>query len=199
MVIDTDTSLLVLPAFDAMSREDDLWDGESRESFPAEWVHEQKFAIMGCHAGPADEGKPELKPLREFADPIADFSGTMPYVEFQQLLDEDYPDGMRYYWKSLYLDELSDTAIDCIAYLPTAAPSPLPTVDVWQLGGAITDLGIEESAFAGRHAPFLLGVEANWKDPGTDDGNVEWVRDCLDHIRQFFDGSVYLNVPGFHE
>ncbi|WP_137285939.1 FAD-binding oxidoreductase [Halorussus salinisoli] len=169
------------------------------EMFPVEWVHEQKFAIMGCYAGPADEGESELKPLREFADPIADFSGTMPYVEFQQLLDEDYPDGMRYYWKSLYLDGLSDTTIDRIAYWARAAPSPLSTVDVWQLGGAITDVGIEESAFAGRHAPFLLGVEANWKDPETDDANVEWVRDCLDDMRQFSDGSVYLNFPGFHE
>ena len=169
------------------------------EMFPAEWVHEQKFAIMGCYAGPADDGEAELKPLREFTDPIADFSGTMPYAEFQQLLDEDYPDGMRYYWKSLYLDDLSDTTIGRIAYWDQAAPSPLSTVDVWQLGGVITDVGIEESAFAGRHAPFLLGVEANWEDPETDEANVEWVRDCLDDMRQFSDGSVYLNFPGFHE
>lgn len=169
------------------------------EMFPAERVHEQKFAIMGCYAGPADEGKSELTPLREFAEPIADFSGTMPYAEFQQLLDEDYPDGMRYYWKSLYLDELSETAINRIAYWAKAAPSPLSTVDVWQLGGAITDVGLEESAFAGRHVPFLLGVEANWEDPETDEANVEWVRDCLDDMRQFSDGSVYLNFPGFHE
>lgn len=169
------------------------------EMFPSEWVHEQKFAIMGCYAGPTTEGEPELKPLRELADPITDISGTMPYTEFQQLLDEDYPDGMRYYWKSLYLDGLSDTAIDRIAYWAEAAPSPLSTVDVWQLGGAITDVGIEESAFAGRHAPYLLGVEANWEDSETDDANVEWVRDCLDDMRQFSDGSVYLNFPGFHE
>jgi hypothetical protein len=169
------------------------------EMFSAEWIHEQKFAIMGCYAGSADEGEAELKPLREFADPIADFSGTMPYTEFQKLLDEDYPDGMRYYWKSLYLDGLTDFAIDRIEYWAEAAPSPLSTVDVWQLGGAITDVGIEESAFAGRHAPFLLGVEANWEEPANDEANLEWVRDCLDDMRQFSDGSVYLNFPGFLE
>ena len=169
------------------------------ELFPAELVHEGKFAIMGCYAGPAAEGERELEPLREFAEPIADVGGTMPYVEFQQLLDEDYPDRLRYYWKSLYLDGLTDSAIDRIAYWAEAAPSPLSTVDVWQLGGAITDVGIEESAFAGRHAPFLLGVEANWEDPDEDEANVEWVRDCLADMRQFSDGSVYLNFPGFFE
>ncbi|AFK19984.1 FAD-binding oxidoreductase [Haloferax mediterranei ATCC 33500] len=169
------------------------------ELFSGADVHRQKFAIMGCYAGPPDVGEVELAPLREFAEPIADFSGTMPYTEFQQLLDEEYPDGMRYYWKSLYLDGLSRTAIDRIEYWAEAAPSPLSTVDVWQLGGAIEDIGIEESAFAGRHAPFLLGVEANWEDAEHDEANVQWVRDCLDDMRQFSDGSVYLNFPGFLE
>ena len=169
------------------------------ELFPAEWVHEGKFAIMGCYAGPTNEGEEALRPLREFGEPIADVSATMPYADFQQLLDEDYPDGMRYYWKSLYLDGLSESAIDRIAYWAATAPSPLSTVDIWQLGGAITDVGVEESAFAGRHAPFLLGVEANWEDPQADDTNVEWVRDCLEDMRQFSDGSVYLNFPGFLE
>jgi len=169
------------------------------ELFPADRVHEGKFAIMGCYAGPPEEGERALAPLREFAEPLADVSGVMPYTEFQRLLDADYPDGMRYYWKSLYLDGLSASAIDRIAYWADAAPSPLSTVDVWQLGGAIGDTGTEESAFAGRHAPFLLGVEANWEDPGDDDANVEWARDCIADMRGFSDGSVYLNFPGFLE
>ncbi len=162
-------------------------------------VHRQKFAIMGCYAGPVDDGERALSTLRDLAEPLADFSGVMPYSELQQLLDEDYPDGMRYYWKSLYLDDLSDSAIDRIAYWADAAPSPLSTVDVWQLGGAIAQFDPEDSAFAGRHAPFLLGVEANWGDRENDDANVAWVRDCLDDMRQFSDGSVYLNFPGFFE
>lgn len=169
------------------------------ELFPTAAVAEPKIAIVGCHAGPVEEGERALAPLREIAEPIADFSGTMPYVELQQLFDEDYPDGMRYYWKSLYLDGLSDSAIDRIAYWTDVAPSPLSTVDVWQLGGAIERVDVAESAFAGRHAPFLLGVEANWEDPADDEANVAWVRDCLDDVRQFSDGSVYLNFPGFLE
>ena len=79
------------------------------------------------------------------------------------------------HWKSLYLDDLTDSAIERIAYWADVAPSPLSTVDVWQVGGAITDVDVEENAFAGRHAPYLLCVEANWKDPRHDDANVEWV------------------------
>ncbi|QLG62126.1 FAD-binding oxidoreductase [Halorarum salinum] len=169
------------------------------ELFPADAVDEAKIGIVGCHAGPVGEGQRALTPLRDLDEPIADFSGSMPYVELQRLFDEDYPDGMRYYWKSLYLDGLSGSAIERIAYWTDVAPSPLSTVDVWQLGGAIERVDVEDSAFAGRHAPFLLGVEANWERPEDDDANVEWVRDCLDDMRQFSDGSVYLNFPGFLE
>ncbi|WP_306059611.1 FAD-binding oxidoreductase [Natronococcus wangiae] len=167
--------------------------------FPADAVDEPKIGIVGCYAGSVADGERALLPLREIDEPIADFSGPMPYVELQQLFDEDYPDGVRYYWKSLYLDGLSESAIDRIAYWTDVAPSPLSTVDVWQLGGAIAQVTVEDSAFAGRHAPFLLGVEANWERPEDDDANVEWVRDCLDDMRQFSDGSVYLNFPGFLE
>jgi len=167
--------------------------------FPAGVVNETKFAVMGCYAGDAETGERALAPLRELADPIADYSAVRRYADFQQLLDADYPEGMRYYWKSLYLDGLPDSAIDRIAYWAEAAPSRLSTVDVWHLGGAIGRIDAAESAFAGRHAPFLLGVEANWKDPAADDENVAWVRDCLDDMRQFSDGSVYLNFPGFFE
>jgi len=170
-----------------------------KELFPPEIVNETKVAVLGCYAGPVEEGEDALAPLRELAEPLADLSGTMAYTELQRLLDEDYPDGMRYYWKSLYLDGLSDPAVDRITYWSEVAPSPLSTVDVWPLGGAIAEVGIEESAFAGRGAPFLLGVEANWEDPGTDEANVEWVRDVVEDMRGFSDGSVYLNFPGFLE
>ncbi len=158
-----------------------------------------RIAFMGCHAGPVDEGMRALAPLRELGDPVADLSGPREYVDFQRLLDEDYPDGMRYYWTSLYLDGLPDAAVDRLCDWAEAAPSPLSTVDVWELGGAIADVDADESAFAARAAPYLLGVEANWEDDEDDEANVAWARDCVEDMREFSDGSVYVNFPGFFE
>lgn len=167
--------------------------------FSEDVVDETKIAIVGCYAGSVADGERALGPLRALDEPIADFSATMPYVALQRLFDEDYPDGMRYYWKSLYLDGLPGAAIERIAEWTDVAPSPLSTIDVWQLGGAIEQVAPDDTAYAGRQAPFLLGVEANWERPEHDDANVEWVRDCLDDMREFSDGSVYLNFPGFLE
>ena len=76
------------------------------EDFPEEWHGEQFVAFLAIYAGAVEEGEEVLRPLRELGDPIADFSGPMPYTEVQKLLDEDYPDGWRYYWKSVNVDGL---------------------------------------------------------------------------------------------
>ncbi|MFC6952785.1 FAD-binding oxidoreductase [Halorubellus litoreus] len=169
------------------------------ELFPATVLDDSKLAVLGCHAGDPATGQDELAPLREFATPLADESGVRAYADFQQLLDEDYPDGMRYYWKSLYLDGLPDAAVDRLLDWAERAPSPLSTVDVWHLGGAIDDADPPASAYPARDAPWLLGVEANWEDPAADDANVAWVRECLTDLSEFTDGAFYVNFPGFFE
>ncbi|MHC3439111.1 FAD-binding oxidoreductase [Natrialbaceae archaeon A-gly3] len=169
------------------------------ELFSDDVIDDFKFAVLACYAGSPEEGEEVLAPLGELAEPIVDLSGRMAYTDFQQVFDEDYPDGMRYYWKSLYLEGLSEGVIERTAEWAERAPSRLSTIDIWQLGGAIADVSTAESSFAGRDAPFLFNVEANWEDPEQDEANVVWVRDCLEDMSQFSDGSVYLNFPGFLE
>ena len=167
--------------------------------FPAEVVDDVKIVIGGMYAGSPAEGEAVIQPLRELAEPLVDFSGTMPYTHFQRAFDEDYPDGGRYYWKSLYLDSLSDDVIDRIFEWGDTAPSPLSTIDVWALGGAVAEVGLDKSAFIGRDAPYLLAVEACWENPANDDANITWAREFLEEMQQYSDGSLYLNFPGFYE
>jgi hypothetical protein len=140
-----------------------------------------------------------LQPLRELGEPIADFSGVMPYVEAQKLLDEDYPDGWRYYWKSTNVDGLDDEAIDRLIAHAQAAPSHRSTIDVWYQGGAMGRIKTSETAFGDRSAPMLLGIEANWEEPQDDEANIAWARKCVSDMRRFSDGGMYLNFPGFLE
>src|SRR5690606_13781159 len=84
------------------------------EHFP-EAIHETPFILLGgLYAGPTAEGERVLRPLRDFGTPLIDASGIMPYIQAQQAFDQDYPDGLRYYWKSLNLTRLDDEAIACI-------------------------------------------------------------------------------------
>jgi FAD/FMN-containing dehydrogenase len=170
------------------------------EDFPEEWHGEQFVAFLAVYAGPVEDGEEALRPLRELGDPIVDFSGPMPYTEVQKLLDEDYPDGWRYYWKSLNVDGLGDGEIEALIEHAEAAPSDHSTIDIWFQGGAMGRVGADESAFGERSAPYLLGIEANWEpEPQEDEANIAWARACYSDLRRFSGGGVYLNFPGFLE
>ncbi|MDX1616834.1 MAG: FAD-binding oxidoreductase [Candidatus Promineifilaceae bacterium] len=170
------------------------------EIFPKAVRGERFIAFAAMYVGALEQGRRVLKPLRDFSQPLIDFSQPMPYIDIQQVLDEDYPaQELRYYWKSLNLHHLDDQAIEQLVSQAEQQVSPFSTTDIWPMGGAVSRFPEEESAFVGRQARFLLGVEANWEDPATDDANIAWVRDVVAAMEPFSDGSQYLNFPGFHE
>jgi FAD/FMN-containing dehydrogenase len=168
------------------------------DPFPAGIQGRPYVAVAAVHPGAVDEGERVLRPLRELGEPLVDLSGTMPYVEAQGLLDEDYPDGWRYYWKSVELEEFADDALERIAAHAWAAPSHHSTIDVWYHGGALSRVDPAATAF-GRRPAYLLGVEANWEPGHPDDENVAWARGVVDDLGRFSDGGSYLNFPGFFE
>ena len=164
------------------------------EEFPAASHGRPYMLFAACYAGPLEKGERVVRPLREFTRPIADLSGPMPYRQVQSILDADYPPGeLRYYWKSLYLAGLDDRAIDRLIELAALRPSPLSTLDIWQMGGAVARIGEEEAAFGHRQAPFLLGAESNWESQSDDQANIAWARRCCREMEPFSTGGSYLN------
>ena len=170
------------------------------EEFPESAWGEPMIAFLGSHLGGQAEAEAAYRPLREFAEPVADFSGPTAFVDLQSALDADYPDGRRYYWKATYLADLDDAVLDLVVRLGERSPSPLSTVDVWQLGGAVADLAPDATAFWHRTEPYMVTFEANWDDPADDDANVAWAREGIAEVRELAEaGGGYGNFPGFHE
>jgi FAD/FMN-containing dehydrogenase len=171
----------------------------SIEDFPSE-LHEAPYAaLVGLHAGLANEGEEVLRPLREVGEPLVDFSAVMPFVEAQQIYDPDYPAGHRYYWKSTNLDRLSEEVIDVLVEHARAAPSKHSTIDVWLNGGALERVPESHAAFRGRSARYLVNPEANWEHGADDAANLAWARGVLAALKRQAVGGAYLNFPGFIE
>lgn len=131
------------------------------EEFPEETWGEPAVAFFGCFRGDMDEAEEVFAPLSKGVEPIADFSGSTRYEDLQAALDEDYPDGFRYYWKSIYLEELNEEVIDLVDRYNETAPSALSTVDLWWLGGAVAEIPQDATAFWHRDKPFMITFEAN--------------------------------------
>jgi FAD/FMN-containing dehydrogenase len=172
--------------------------------FPAEIHNVPYVAFAAMYAGEPEAGRDAVQPLLTFNQergvaPLLDLSGVMPYVEAQQILDEDYPDGMRYYWKSLNLTRLDDEVIERIVQHARRQPSALSTIDLWEIRGAVRRAGPDDGAFHGRQVAFLLSPEANWEKMEDDEANVAWLRGLIADMEAFSDGGRYLNFAGFQE
>ena len=175
------------------------WSVPDADPFPPDVRGRPIVLISAVYAGPPEDGRRLLQPLRELAEPVLDISHTERYVNVQASFDPFFPEGRNYYWKSRYVDALTDRAIDIIVDIARSRPSPHSDLLIWHLGGAFARVADEDTAFGRRSAPFLVNVEASWDDPADTERNIAWTRDGIDRLEPFSHGGQYLNFPGLGE
>jgi FAD/FMN-containing dehydrogenase len=181
---------------DEVTPEIGLWSIPPLEDVPEELHWANVVFVAGVYAGPPEDAGPALAPLRELGAPLADLSGTGPYVEAQSALDDLFPAGGRYFWKSHLLDELNDEAIATMLERDAARPTPQSVLVIRTLGGEIARVGRDETAFAHRSASFNLSVDALWSEPALDEPAISWARCTWDALRPQATGGIYLNFAG---
>jgi hypothetical protein len=155
--------------------------------------------VFGMYAGPVEEGMRAFEPFRELAPPLLDLTGPYPFVGVQTMLDAKFPDGVRRYWKALYLDTLTDGAIDIIVEGSLAMPSKQTLVFLRHLGGAVGRVPAGATGFGDRRAQFMLSIDSSWLDAARDETNVGWTRAFWSQLEPWSGGRAYLNFPGAHE
>ena len=78
-------------------------------------------------------------------------------------------------------------------------PSPLTTLVIWHMGGAIRRIAENDAAYGGRDAEFLLAAESIWTNRDDSDANIDWSRNAVAEFARYGYGKLYLNYPGFLE
>jgi FAD/FMN-containing dehydrogenase len=153
-------------------------------------------AVIACYCGDLTEGEQVLKPLRGFSSPVVDTIQPIPFPQMQTLLDTAFPNGNHNYWKSTFLREFSDDAIDVLVEHANRAISPLSGVVVEYYGGAASRVGVSETAFAQRQAQYSIAFLAQWTNPRESQLHTQWAQDLANSIRPFSSGAYYLNYLG---
>jgi FAD/FMN-containing dehydrogenase len=154
------------------------------------------IAILACYVGAIDAAQEVVAPLKEFGQPIADMIQPMPYVNAQSMCDEAFPKGRLNYWKSNFLNGLSDGTIDALVEGYKDAGSPFSSIMIEHLGGAMARVGTEETAFSTRDAPYECVVMAAWDEPSESDGHIAWADRLWHATGPDATGAGYLNYLG---
>ena len=163
-------------------------------------THDRAIAIVGAvYAGDVDEGMKITEPLRQLGTPIFDMSGPTPFIGVQTGFDALFPrNTIRAYWKSQYVDELTDEAIAFIAKRAQERPAPMTLLNTFHMGGAINAVDPEDTAFSARTSPYMISIDGMWTEADgiTDEQGIEWARSVFAGVSEFGTGEVYLNFSG---
>ena len=150
-------------------------------------------SVGTCYAGPVEEGERVLRPLRDHGKPLLDLVSPKPYLTHQRGLDSTVLHGWHYYWKSTDLPELSDELIDVIVDHAFSAESPRSYTVLFHLGGAVSRVSDDATAYAGRSAPHNINVNGVWRtDDDYAESETDWTRQFFDALEPYREG-VYVN------
>ena len=168
--------------------------------FLPEGLHGRPVVTAGfVWIGEMADARRYLEAFRRVGRPVAEEVAEMRYVDLQTIGDERHHHGLRRYSAGHYLSELSDAAID--AYLGRGVPpgglepdwSLMPGGGFQGYGGAIAEVGPEESAFSHRGTLVEFFAGTTWSDPAEDAVRMAGARTWAATLEPFSTGT-YVNV-----
>jgi FAD/FMN-containing dehydrogenase len=153
-------------------------------------------AMVVFHTGEEEQAEQDLAPFRSFGSPLMVEVGRMPYSVMNTLMDEAYPTGSLNYWLSSFTrglpDELLDTMVDRFA----SVPSPMSAILLEHFHGAVTRVGVTDTAVPHRSEGWNLLIPSVWMDPADTAKNIAWTRETHAALAPHLDEARWLNYLG---
>lgn len=160
----------------------------------AENLHGTKvLTLMQFFAGEPDEGRAALNRLHGGVRPLGSALMPRPYTEAQSFLDAAYANGARNYWRAHNHSELTSSLIDTLVDLAPDLPTPESELLICLLGGAVSDVPNDETAFPHRSIPFMTTPGVRWRDGAEDTAMIDWLKSASERISNHAVPGAYVN------
>jgi FAD/FMN-containing dehydrogenase len=157
--------------------------------------HHGKLAIMAIivYAGDQASGEKAVAPFRALATPLADMVRPMPYPEIYPPEDESYrPTAVS---RTMFLDRIDrDVATTIVRYL-TESDAQVRVTQIRVLGGAISRVPVEATAYAHRSSHIMVNLAAFYEGEADKEKRTAWLREFAAAIQQA-DTGAYVNFLG---
>ena len=172
--------------------------GVFRQAPPFPFVSEEYhfkpvFIVACCWFGKPEDAKAEIDKIRSLGNVIGDGVGEVPFALWQQAFDSVLTPGFRNYWKSTNFTELSDGAIDVLCDGGANVPNFGAEVILAGIGGAVSRVPKDQTAYAQRDVQFLVNCHTRWETLEDDDVNKKFARDLAERLAPFSTGTAYSN------
>ncbi|MCK5239312.1 MAG: FAD-binding oxidoreductase, partial [Candidatus Thorarchaeota archaeon] len=128
--------------------------------------------VIVLYAGSIEEGEKLIAPLRQYGTPLVDGIGPKPFKVLQSLLDASAQPGWQYYVKSEFLPTLSDGVIDTLVEHASKITSPQSVIAGFHLGGAVSRIGEDATAYSHRDASYSLIINSGWTNPNESEKHI---------------------------
>jgi FAD/FMN-containing dehydrogenase len=162
------------------------------EVIPSELHGRPIVTVICCYAGSVEDGEKVIRPMREFGSPLLDLCAPKPFVDHQAMFDPSFPEGWWYYFRSCNVAALTDPVIDITAERAQQTTSSLTAFPIFQLGGAISRVGDDETAYHGRRAAHTFNINATTASSDGFAQEREWSRSFWTALSPYH-SSVYVN------
>jgi FAD/FMN-containing dehydrogenase len=163
------------------------------DPFPPELQLEKVAGIVWCYNGPPERAEELLAPMRAL-QPVLDGVQQMPFWMLQSAFDPLYPKGHQWYWRTDFVDELTDDAIAIHLEHAPNLPTPQSTMHLYPIDGAAHAVGTSDTALSYRDARFgqvIVGVDP---DPANNESMTAWAKAYHDDLHPHSAGGGYVNM-----
>ena len=151
--------------------------------------------IAVCYSGPENEAERILAPIRRLKSPLFDGLGAVDYVVLQRSGDTDDPRARASYLKSGFVHDLSADLVSAVIEGFEGDPARSTVIFYQQIGGAVSRVANDATAFMHRDAAGDLAAGIGWKHGDDPTEHISWLRRYWARIEPLTKG-FYTNEIG---
>lgn len=156
-------------------------------------------AMLVCHCGGDEDANRALASVRAVAEPVTDKLGPIAYSDLNRLLDPGFPKLAMNYWKSCFVEALSDQVIEILVSQFRNCPSSMSKLIIERPHGAALRRASDETAFPHRTAGYSILILSQWQASSDSSENMTWAKETYNRLLPHTISGAYSNYLGDDE
>ena len=162
---------------------------------PADKQGTPVVAILVCYTGDISEGERVVAPLRQLATPIADLVAPMSYPAIFAFTEVGEVRGLQHHVRSQFFETLSEEMVHALVEVAQATMSVETLIQLRVLGGAMSQVANDATAFAHRNKQGMVMV-TNYGLPSANPAALDARTQQVFRALSPYANGVYVNFLG---